>query len=178
MLSYLPTLTLLATTAFSLPTTTPPTNNTNTTTPSDLAPWQLTTLNTHVPSGRPGNSPYTTLNFSITSTTPASAASCSAQWIGAAEFPVGVDTPCTTSGEGGAGEWSFAITGGSGASDFELKVELKTQDGGEKYVAEEKFAVGDNLSGVCGGSGVCNWGLKTAPFELVQEEVEEDGDEE
>ncbi len=29
-----------------------------------------------------------------------------------------------------------------------------------KYEATGAFAVGDNMSGVCGGSGVCSWDLK------------------
>lgn len=36
------------------------------------------------------------------------------------------------------------------------------------YEALGQFATGDNLSGTCGGSGVCNWGLKDeeVPFKI------------
>lgn len=38
------------------------------------------------------------------------------------------------------------------------------------FTGEGHFKVGDNLSGTCGGSGVCNWGLNTKPFLITQTE--------
>jgi hypothetical protein len=36
------------------------------------------------------------------------------------------------------------------------------------YQAEGHFAVGDNMKGTCGGSGVCSWGLSSdkTPFAI------------
>jgi hypothetical protein len=66
-------------------------------------------------------------------------------------------------------------TAGFGATNFNLKfthvvnliyqgAELK-----ESYAAEGHFEVGVNLAGVCGGSGVCSWGLKEGsnPVKIV-----------
>jgi hypothetical protein len=64
---------------------------------------------------------------------------------------------------------------GFGSSNFGLRfthvVDLLYQ-GSEytaSYEAEGHFEVGDNLAGVCGGSGVCSWGLKEGsnPVEVV-----------
>jgi hypothetical protein len=37
------------------------------------------------------------------------------------------------------------------------------------YEAQGHFEIGDDLAGVCGGSGVCNWGLKegSSPVKIV-----------
>jgi hypothetical protein len=68
---------------------------------------------------------------------------------------------------------------GFGSGNFNLKfthvVDLLYQGSEYKvsYEAEGHFEVGVNLAGVCGGSGVCNWGLREgsnpvgiAPVEL------------
>jgi hypothetical protein len=41
------------------------------------------------------------------------------------------------------------------------------------FEAEGHFAVGENLSGSCGSSGVCSWGLKAenTPFEITPTKV-------
>ncbi|CAI6331833.1 unnamed protein product [Periconia digitata] len=133
---------------------------------SALTPWQITSLNTHSPSGRPGNDPHSTLNFSIADT--ASTAKCSAQWIQSEGVPSGEEQVCET--ESGEGSWSFEFIGDSGrASSFEMSVKLVDAEG-KTFVAEGPFATGGALSGQCGGSGVCNWSLKDAPFEFQQSE--------
>jgi hypothetical protein len=68
---------------------------------------------------------------------------------------------------------------GFGSRDFTLKfthvADVLYQ--GSQYTAtfeaEGHFAVGDNLSGSCGGSGVCSWGLKqeAAPFEITPKKL-------
>jgi hypothetical protein len=48
----------------------------------------------------------------------------------------------------------------SPTEDFILKFTL-TEDN-TTYIGSGHFAVGDNMAGNCGASGVCNWGLKTS----------------
>lgn len=56
-------------------------------------------------------------------------------------------------------------TAGFSSEDFKLKfahVPDVLYDGGRytaTYEATGSFKVGDNLSGTCGGSGVCSWSL-------------------
>jgi len=60
------------------------------------------------------------------------------------------------------------LTGSSGqysSGDFDLKfrhvadVLYRGAQYTATYEATGHFAIGDNLKGTCGGSGVCNWGL-------------------
>ncbi|PSN75261.1 hypothetical protein BS50DRAFT_567961 [Corynespora cassiicola Philippines] len=154
-----------------------------------LEPWQVTSLSTHSPSGRPGNNPHSTLNVTIhdpntiavtqtptgTAVFPPSTANCSAQWLTAEDVPWGVEQPCS---EIDHGYWTFKMTGGeSGTTDFGLEFKLVdnvtvlNQAYTKVFSGGALFKVGDNLSGQCGGSGVCNWGLSKWPF-LVQQTEE------
>lgn len=36
------------------------------------------------------------------------------------------------------------------------------------FTGGDHFKVGDNMSGTCGGSGVCNWSVKTTPYDIDQ----------
>ena len=150
-----------------------------------LQSWQLTELGTFSPSGRPGNSPYSTLNATIQDPNtipvaqtptgqaafPPSSASCSAQWI--TSPPWGEPIACSSNSE--FSSWSFTINQGtSGTTNFTLEFKLiddvivlgtrytKTFAGGDH------FEVGTNLGGSCGGSGVCSWGLNSSPYKIKQ----------
>jgi hypothetical protein len=68
---------------------------------------------------------------------------------------------------------------GFASGDFNLKfthvADVLYQGAGYKatYEAEGHFAVGQNLAGTCGGSGVCSWGLKaeSKPFAIIPTKV-------
>jgi hypothetical protein len=73
------------------------------------------------------------------------------------------------------------LEGSNGFSsvDFNLKfthvadVLYRGEEYKATYEAEGHFAVGQNLAGVCGGSGVCSWGLKpeSTPFEITPKKL-------
>jgi hypothetical protein len=110
----------------------------------DLQPWQITKLSTHEPSGRPGNDPHSTLNFSISdpNTVPAgqsptgqavfppTTAACSLQYLTAADVPWGVEQPCTTDDNTKTySTWTFTITKpaegtASATENFDLSVKV------------------------------------------------------
>ncbi|KAH6839539.1 hypothetical protein B0I37DRAFT_408946 [Chaetomium sp. MPI-CAGE-AT-0009] len=94
-----------------------------------------------------------------------------------------------TAGGGGLvvqGKWTFEVVEGSGGgggvtTDFGVRVRLEeavTLSKGSvvklRFEGEAAFRVGGNMAGSCGGSGVCNWGLKKedVPVLVKQELVE------
>ncbi|KAF2193901.1 cell death in tomato 1 [Zopfia rhizophila CBS 207.26] len=157
----------------------------------ELQPWQIRPLYTHSPSGRLGNDPHSTLNFTIHdpntirlqpgirgwAVLPPVTVNCSAQWLTNEDVPWGVGIPCTAVDYG---TWTFTMVPGSGeagygaTTDFGLEfkqfrsVNVLGNLHERTFEGEGKFKVGVNLSGQCGGSGVCNWGLTETPY-LVQQ---------
>ncbi|KAK4039386.1 hypothetical protein C8A01DRAFT_16624 [Parachaetomium inaequale] len=111
---------------------------------------------------------------------PPSAANCTVWWMTHGEDPRegGWENTCEENlAEGMRGKWSFRVVEGSGeagrgvTTDFGLSVTLEEAvvlgTGGVvslKFEGEAAFKVGageeGNMGGSCGGSGVCNWGLK------------------
>lgn len=156
------------------------------TNPAGLQPWQLLALETFSPSGRPGNDPYSMLNVTIKDPNiiaaqaptgqaiiPPSSASCSAQWLDN-NPPWGQSIACNS--DSGISNWSFTINQGtSGTTNFTLDfnlVEIVTISGMQyekTWIGGDHFEVGTNLGGSCGGSGVCSWGLASAPYDINQE---------
>lgn len=162
----------------------------------DLRPWQITYLNTHSPSGRPGNDPHSTLNFTIADPNTPTSASCSLQYLTASDVPFGIEQPCTThDSTKDQSTWTFKIIKSEGASPYvtenfsltiqvsimnflfslasqsnprQLVNQLPGQNATETFVGGDHFEVGDNMSGQCGGSGVCNWSLDDTPYEVKQ----------
>ncbi|KAF2713504.1 hypothetical protein K504DRAFT_487897 [Pleomassaria siparia CBS 279.74] len=159
-----------------------------------LQSWQITSLSTHSPSGRPGNDPHSTLNVTISDPNtipiknapgnavfPPSTASCSAQWLTEADVPYNVVLPCTSTEYG---TWTMEVLPGDGADgygatkDFGLqfklvdKASISNKNYTRTFTGKGTFKVGTNLSGQCGGSGTCNWGLTTTPYEIKQSEIE------
>lgn len=59
----------------------------------------------------------------------------------------------------------------SPTTNFRLRFELEKEVC--QYVGTEKFVVGENMSGICGASGVCSFGLKeeNTPFLVRQQRV-------
>ncbi|KAK3316578.1 hypothetical protein B0H66DRAFT_604863 [Apodospora peruviana] len=119
---------------------------------------------------------------------PPSAVNCSLRWVGfnAVEEPWNIITPCT--GSLNHGRWTMQMlkptnnaTAGykpSGTTNFALKFTLEESMMMNNatlislvFEAEKRFAVPDNMSGVCGGSGVCSWGLKDGLGVVLVEQV-------
>jgi len=159
-----------------------------------LYPWEVSVLNTHAPSSRPGSSPAASLDLKISDPNtliagknaagedvefPASSANCSVQWNSVGEEPFGWVTPCESSEASAV--WTVEMQGsnatGYGPSptrDFKLKFVLEeTVEVGEKIVGKTfegvgAFALGDTLSMVCGASGACTLSLRKGTV-LVQQ---------
>ncbi|KAI2469743.1 hypothetical protein F4781DRAFT_208507 [Annulohypoxylon bovei var. microspora] len=150
-----------------------------------LEPWQVTRLSTFSPSGRPGSSTLAHLWANITNpgfipagpgaTFDTSSANCTVDWIYANEYPYGHVFDCTTTGaqepSSSISKWTIEVleansTSPSATENMNVRFTLTTNltgDGDEYYkvlVGTQHFQVGDNMSGSCGGSGVCSWSLK------------------
>lgn len=160
-----------------------------------LEPWQVTALVGFSPSGRPESYPWPTITANLTDpnelelgtsdadnstvTVPAGnqAIKCQAKWL-TGENPFGRSWPCDPSGDG---YWTIKVvqTENFGVGNFTLaitRVAEKLYLGSryrKAYEAQAHFEVGDNMSGSCGGSGVCSWGLKSEliPYPVQQHEV-------
>lgn len=108
----------------------------------DLQPWQITRLNTHTPSGRPGNDPHSTLNVTIQDPNvipagqtptgeavfPASNATCSLQYLTSADVPWGVEQPCTSTST--YSTWTFTLNkpedgDANAAENFDLAFKVR-----------------------------------------------------
>jgi hypothetical protein len=116
--------------------------------PSPLLPWEVSRLSTFSPSGRPGNSPYSSLYVAITDPntipfpSPASfqgpvvslspiSANCSVRWNAYSEQPFGWITPCADVAPG-SGRWTVEMVKGnataegpSATRDFRVKIVLE-----------------------------------------------------
>ncbi|KAH7075553.1 cell death in tomato 1 [Paraphoma chrysanthemicola] len=167
---------------------------------SPLQSFQVTSVGVGTPSGRPESYPWASITASITDPNeinfgpseadgkdvivPAGSKgiNCVAKYFTRypAEPPTGRKWPCDPVEKG---YWTMEVlpgTSGSYASgDFKLKF-THVADAlylGKQYtasfVAEGGFKVGDNLSGSCGGSGVCGWGLAPgkSPVEIAPTKV-------
>lgn len=139
-----------------------------------LQPWQVSRLTTFSPSGRPGSSIWSVINATISDPNDAavSVAICTGKWT-YDEPPYGVVNTCS---EVPGGKWSFQMlksdgTNPSPTTDFKLRFELVKGD--VVFAGTEKFVVGENMSGICGASGVCSFGLREdkTPVLVHQERV-------
>ncbi|KAF2200287.1 hypothetical protein GQ43DRAFT_350607, partial [Delitschia confertaspora ATCC 74209] len=145
-----------------------------------LQPWEIIHLYTHSPSGRPGNSPYLTLNVTIsdpntlpitqtptgTAIFPPSSVNCSAEWL--EHPPIGQEIECTASDYA---KWTMTMTPGTDENGYgstqEFGLEFKLVDSvrvlnvpyTRVFTGGDQFKVGVNMQGQCGGSGTCNWAI-------------------
>jgi hypothetical protein len=145
-------------------------------------PWEVSSLSTFSPSGRPGSSPYSTVNITITDPNtiqagpapngeavfPPSTAICNVSFVGDAP-PYNRAVNCSGVQYG---FWTFEMLEAkntsypSATTNFDVRfthVDNVTVIGSvysKVYVGTGHFEVGKNMAGVCGGSGVCSWGLK------------------
>ncbi|KAF1943127.1 cell death in tomato 1 [Clathrospora elynae] len=159
-----------------------------------LKDWQVTGVGSGSPSGRPGSYPWASITANVTdpnaynlgtassdgSAVIISAGSqginCKAQWfIKNEETPLGRTWPCDPAANG---YWVMRVLDGGngfGTGVFNLTfthvldVLYLGEEYTASYVATGHFEVGKNMAGTCGGSGVCNWGLKPEnnPFPIT-----------
>ncbi|KAF2116633.1 hypothetical protein BDV96DRAFT_491151 [Lophiotrema nucula] len=150
-----------------------------------LQPWQVTSFGVHTPSGRPGSYPWSTITANITDpnaltlgttpegdavTVPAgnTAVNCVAKWFSTSATDLHNHLwPCDPTEDG---YWYFEVLeGDSWDVQFTRVADVLYQGSDYKktYTATGTFRVGDNLSGTCGGSGVCNWGLKSESIPVL-----------
>lgn len=47
-------------------------------------------------------------------------------------------------------------------------VQIPGQNVTKIFTGGDHFEIGDNMSGQCGGSGVCNWNVKVTPYDVQQ----------
>ncbi|KAK4162916.1 hypothetical protein QBC43DRAFT_355640 [Cladorrhinum sp. PSN259] len=166
------------------PSSTLASNLNSTTSTSSLQPWQITDLHTYTPSGRPGNTPYSTFSVSIVNPNniplpetrwgnlsfPPSTATCSTKWIDIYinEQPFDKVIPCEAAGFG-EGKWTMEIQranvsgyGPSPTRDFTLEFKMEESmvlnEGAVRlqFVGRMGFAVRENLKLTCAASGFCN----------------------
>ncbi|KAF2622681.1 hypothetical protein BU25DRAFT_451977 [Macroventuria anomochaeta] len=156
-------------------------------------PWEITFASAGSPSGRPGSGTTSSLQINIKqpntillqqvprgySSFPAFEASCSWSWEAAGNnFPVGVETLCSTIGDTTTyGNFTMTLAGTS-QSDFTVSIK-ETREVTifqQRYVrvfeGEQALKVGDGVwRQICGGSGVCNWQVIEGllPIEVQQD---------
>jgi hypothetical protein len=138
-------------------------------------PWEVSQLTTFSPSGRPGSSPWSIINITISDPNDdsVSPATCVGKWT-FEEPPYGVVNNCS---DVPGGNWTFAMlksdnaTTASPTTDFKVRFWLKK--GKAVFVGTQKFVVGENMSGLCSASGVCGFELKAGmtPVLVKQERV-------
>ncbi|KAF2005265.1 cell death in tomato 1 [Amniculicola lignicola CBS 123094] len=158
-----------------------------------LQPWQVTSLTSFSPSGRPESYPWLTItteitdpnsitlgtgtdNSTVTSPGPNAATNCQAKWY-TGTSPLNHIWPCNPTEDG---HWYMevkAVKGQFSNTNFNLKFTRKVEVlfRGEAFrktfSGKGHFDVPTNLGGTCGGSGVCSWGLKNGPLAITQSEV-------
>jgi hypothetical protein len=124
-------------------------------------PWEITRLTTFSPSGRPGSSPYSVINITISdpNDSTVSPTICVGTWT-FEEPPYGKINNCS---DVPGGQWTFAMLESdsgnpSPTTDFKLQFEVQKMD--QLFRGTEEFLIGDSLSGLCSASGICSFGLK------------------
>ncbi|KAF2659459.1 hypothetical protein K491DRAFT_689322 [Lophiostoma macrostomum CBS 122681] len=160
-----------------------------------LEPWQLSGISGFSPSGRPGSYPWLNIVANLVDpneltlgtstddgsevTVPAgnAGANCTAKWYTGTK-PFNHIWPCDPTGDG---YWYMEIeeTSDFSTANFDVKftrvadVIYHGSEFKKTYTGSAHFEVGDNMSGTCGGSGVCSWGLKAelSPYAIQQTEV-------
>ncbi|KAK4119513.1 hypothetical protein N657DRAFT_650170 [Parathielavia appendiculata] len=123
-------------------------------------PWEITRLTTFSPTGRPGDSPWSVINITISdpNDSTVSPTICVGKWTWE-ELPYGKVNACS---EVPGGQWAFSMLESDSENpsptvNFRLRFELRKTD--RRYMGTAKFDW-DNLSGLCSASGFCSFGLK------------------
>ncbi|KAI0100802.1 hypothetical protein GGR51DRAFT_531740 [Nemania sp. FL0031] len=156
---------------------------------AQLAPWQVSNIQTWSPSGRPGSSPYYYIHVNITNPDPTQTATdpgitqgqvyCDISWL-YPDAPYNNISACEIVNTTAPSAWAWTVelleadTDPSSTTNFELRwraaanPEASTDSSTEIWTGVGKFQVGDNLQGTCAGSGFCSWYLKptNTPFPI------------
>ncbi|KAL8854437.1 MAG: hypothetical protein Q9221_000707 [Calogaya cf. arnoldii] len=138
--------------------------------PSKFKPFSLPELYTFSPSGRPGNSPYSTLNVTVTDPNAKGkpTTKCTLQYTNIAEVPTG-EIPCEDP------TFTFRYIPVQGSREFTLVIthtypyKSGTEISTTGSVTVESQVVGTPGNGFriqCGGSGVCSGQLEGPPLEV------------
>lgn len=167
-----------------------------------ILPWQIARLATFSPSGRPGSSPWSQINFTIVDSkmilagpTPTGtavfepvAAGCSTQWRTydyETPFDNVVNCRDITHGYFTFEMLSDGVETPSPMNNFDVRFtqvrEVLTPGGNytQIWVGKAAFRISEagNMEGICGASGVCIFGLKDdkAPVLVSQTRIECEG---
>lgn len=132
---------------------------------SPLPAWQVTVFNTHSPAERPGSDYSFFIRATISNpgsssapSTPASTANCTVEWTYPAQ-PYGTGYACTT--EEADAAWTLELENPPGANyssptenvDARFTLVVRGAEEATTLSGTQHFEVGENLEGVCGGSG-------------------------
>lgn len=152
----------------------------------ELKPFEVTSMASSSPPGRPGETPWRYIRANITDpnsyfltqgtrnlTIPAGSQGidCEARWY-RGESPQGRTWPCNSIADG---HWALQVLPGtsgssSSVSDFKLRfihaVEPGSSYANTRYEAEASFSA-EILSGRCSSSGWCNYFLSSAAKPLL-----------
>ncbi|KAL2174033.1 uncharacterized protein P884DRAFT_272786 [Thermothelomyces heterothallicus CBS 202.75] len=133
--------------------------------------WLISELTTFSPPDRPGSSPHSVINATISDPndqTPVTAFCAATSTF--EEPPYGTVNACS---EVPGGRWRFAMLEAddgeaSPTTNFKLRFELDKD--GQTLAGTASFRVGENLSGLCSAGGVCSFSLKeeSTPFPVKQ----------
>ncbi|KAF2747003.1 hypothetical protein M011DRAFT_487005 [Sporormia fimetaria CBS 119925] len=159
-----------------------------------LQPWQLSSISRFQPSGRPGTHPWNaitaniydpnTLTLGVSSdgqqviVPPSNATNCRAVWLyGDVETPFRRSWPCDPVENG---YWTLEILEIPDFSVWHFKVRIKRiaettfLGAGYKRTFETtgEFITQTNLTGACGGSGVCSFSLRPELSPLAMKQIE------
>ncbi|KNG50173.1 cell death in tomato 1 [Stemphylium lycopersici] len=159
-----------------------------------LQDWQVSRVLATTPSGRPGSEPWAYIWANVTDpneitltgprgnyTVPAGSQglNCVARWYTGGDSPVGRTWPCDSVSDG---YWLMTVLEGTDnyiSENFSLRFTHVAvgpyMDSAyrKSFEAEGHFEVGQNLRGLCGGSGACSWSLKEEnnPTEITPSQV-------
>ncbi|KAI8630248.1 hypothetical protein F5Y19DRAFT_474635 [Xylariaceae sp. FL1651] len=157
---------------------------------ADLAPWQVTGLNTFSPSGRPGSSPNYYIRVNISNPDPTQSApapsngtqgtvNCNALWL-YGDLPYNKIYDCQILDLTTPTSWAWTFepleandTYPSPTENFDIRWRAadsaaSTEEGVRIWTGYGQFEVGKNMQGTCAASGFCSWGLKAEnrPFPI------------
>ncbi|KAF2639173.1 hypothetical protein P280DRAFT_470568 [Massarina eburnea CBS 473.64] len=162
-----------------------------------LTPWNLTRAIISTPSGRPGERLWATITVNVTDSNtlnlgtgtdgvavtagPSEGLNCKATFL-PTEGPWNRSWPCDPNGKQ-EGYWTMNLKEAPAEGTFRAGYELVLKHVADvpyngarfhkEYEGSLLLRVGEYLTGTCGGSGACSWGLKAA-MEVRQSEIPSD----
>ncbi|KAH6659698.1 hypothetical protein BKA67DRAFT_686196 [Truncatella angustata] len=118
--------------------------------------FQIPYINAHEPSGRPGNSPYCTIDFTIIDAASNASTSCSVEHGCLSDSDVALKPLPTEQSPKVCNDTSFNfyVPEYQDFGDYKVHVEHGTHEATSKTINGDNYPDGYQLN--CGGSGVCN----------------------